>query len=127
MKNNILYKSYPPETHKKIGDRRRALRSPIVVFKVKEEDDQGHLFGYAKNISRSGLFITSINPRPPGEQFTISFQIPDTEIRVRCRCEIVWMRVFNPKVKTEPGYGVRFLNLPSETAQAIEAWVIQKK
>ena len=127
MKDPFLYKATPPETHQKIGDRRRALRSPIIVFKVKEEDDRGHLFGYAKNISRSGLFITSINPRTPGEQFTISFQIPDTQISVRSRCEIVWMRKYAPEDKSEPGYGVRFLNLPSETADAIDAWVVQKK
>ena len=127
MKNKIIDKSYPPEAHQKIGDRRRALRSPIIVFKVKEEDDLGHLFGYAKNISRSGLFITSINPRSPGEQFTISFQIPDTDIRVRCRCEIVWRRVYDPNAKAEPGYGVRFLDLPGDTAQAIEEWAIQKR
>ena len=116
-----------PETPKKIPDRRRAFRSPIVVFKVKEEDAGKYLFGYAKNISRSGLFITSINPRTPGEQFTISFQIPDTQISVRCRCEVVWMRKYDPEIKAEPGYGIRFLDLPEETAQAIDAWVAQKR
>src|SRR5262245_54610714 len=122
-----MYKSEPAETHEKIGDRRRALRSPMIVFKVKEEDDRGHLFGYAKNISQSGLFIASINPRLPGEKFTISFRVPDTQISVRCRCEIIWMRKFNPKTKEDPGYGVRFLDIPQETAQAILDWVIQKK
>jgi uncharacterized protein (TIGR02266 family) len=125
MKDNFIFKTEPPATHQKIGDRRRSLRSPIIVFKVKEEE-RGHLFGYAKNISRSGLFITSINPRTPGEQFRISFQIPETQIRVCCRCEIVWMRKYDEEGKLEPGYGIRFLDLPEETAQAIEAWVIQK-
>lgn len=122
-----MYKTEQTETHQKIGDRRRALRSPMIVFKVKEETDRGYLFGYAKNISRSGLYITSINPRLPGEQFTISFQIPETQISVRCRCEIVWMRKYDSKTKAEPGYGIRFLDIPKETAQAIHEWVIQKR
>jgi uncharacterized protein (TIGR02266 family) len=122
-----MYKIELAETHEKIGDRRRDLRSPMIVFKVKEEDDRGHLFGYAKNVSRSGLFITSINPRSPGEQFTISFHIPETSIKVRCRCEIVWMRKYDSATKVEPGYGVRFLNIPKETAEAIHSWVVQKK
>ena len=122
-----MYKTELTETHKKIGDRRRGLRSPIIVFKVKEEDDRGHLFGYAKNISRSGLFITSINPRSPGEQFTISFHIPDTQISIRCRCEVVWMRKYDSATKVEPGYGVRFLDISKETAQTIHAWAVQKK
>ena len=116
-----------PETPKKIPDRRRALRSPIIVFKVSEEDDLGHLFGYAKNISRSGFFITSINPRTPGEQFTIAFEIPGAQISVRCRCEVVWRRNYDSEIKAEPGYGVRFLDILEETAQAIDAWVIQKR
>jgi c-di-GMP-binding flagellar brake protein YcgR len=116
-----------PDTPKKTPDRRRALRSPIIIFKVEEEDDRGHLFGYAQNISCSGLFITSINPRTPGEQFTISFQIPDTQISVRCRCRVVWMRKYDPKIKAESGYGVRFLDIPEEVARAIDAWVIQRR
>jgi hypothetical protein len=116
-----------PETPKKALNRRRALRSPIIVFKVKQEGAPEHLFGYAKDISCTGLFITSINPRTPGEQFAISFQIPDIQIKVRCRCEVVWMRKYDPKIKAEAGYGVRFLDIPEDVAQTIDAWVTQKK
>jgi len=116
-----------PEIPIKIPDRRRALRSPIVVFKVKEEDDRECLFGYAKNISCGGLFITSINPRTPGEQYMISFKIPDTQISIRCRCKVVWMRKYDPEIRAESGYGIRFLDLPEEMAQTIDAWVIQKR
>jgi hypothetical protein len=111
-----------PETLK-----RRVRRSPVIVFKVEEENDRGHLVGYAKNISGSGLFIISINPRTPGEQFSISFQIPDTQISVRCRCKIVWIRKNDPEIKQDPGYGVRFLDIPEEAAQAIDVWVIQER
>ncbi len=110
----------------KIGDQRRMLRYPLIILKVTEEGRKEHLFGYAKNISRSGLFIQSVNPREPGEQFTISFQIPNTEIRVRCQCEVVWMRKYHPKVSVEPGYGVRFLDISADVADAIEQWIKQQ-
>jgi len=111
----------------KIADQRRMLRYPIIILKVTEEGKKEHLFGYAKNISRSGLFIQSVNPREAGEQFTISFQIPNTEIRVRCQCVVVWTRKFSRKNKSEPGYGVRFLDLSPGVADAIDLWIKQQK
>lgn len=107
----------------KIADRRRYLRDPIIVFKVTEESNHQHLFGYAKNISRGGLFIASINPRHPGERFQITFQIPKTDIKVKCQCEVVWTRRYNHGSKLEPGYGIRFLDLPEDVASAIDDWV----
>ncbi len=108
---------------KKTADRRRHLREPIIVFKVIEENSHQHLFGYAKDISRSGLFIASINPREPGERFRIAFQIPRTDIKVTCQCEVVWIRKYRQGSKQEPGYGISFLDLPEDTAAAIELWV----
>lgn len=106
-------------------DRRNDLREPIIVFKIVEDNHQQHLFGYAKNISRSGLFIASINPREPGEQFYITFQIPKTGIRVRCQCEVVWTRRYKQGNKLEPGYGIRFLNLSEDIASAINNWIVK--
>lgn len=113
----------PQEIPQKASDRRKALRSPIIVMKVSEENPGEYLFGYAQNISRGGLFISSINPRTSGERFTIVFQIPDTAISARCRCEVMWMRRFQKKMKLEPGYGLRFLDLPEDVSQAIDHWV----
>lgn len=111
---------------KKIPDGRKYLRDPIIVFKIREETDREYFFGYAKNISRGGLFIASINPRPPGETFHITFQIPGTEIKVDCQCEVVWTRPYDSKIKLDPGYGIRFLDLPEETAKAIDYWVKER-
>jgi len=113
------------ERPEKPEDRRKYLREPIIIFKVTEEDERRYLFGYAKNISRGGLFISSINPRKSGERFHITFEIPRTDIRVRCLCEVVWTRKYDPGSKLEPGYGIRFLDLPDETAEAINRWVLE--
>ncbi|HUK55924.1 MAG TPA: PilZ domain-containing protein [Nitrospiria bacterium] len=111
----------------KAADKRKSLRSPIIVLKVSAEGDRKRLFGYAKNVSRGGLYIQSVNPRQPGDQFAIAFQIPNTEIRVECRCEVVWKRGYNPSSKEDPGYGVRFLDLPIVVADAIDQWVKQQR
>ena len=111
------------EEQQKPPDRRRYLRDPIIVFKIMEDTRIQPLFGYAKNISRGGFFIASINPRKPGESFKIFFQIPGTKINVRCKCEVVWARKYSKTDKLEPGYGVRFIDIPDDIAEAIDGWV----
>ncbi len=117
--NETIQPTKPP-------DRRSDLREPIIVFKIVEDGNQQHLFGYAKNISRSGLFIASINPREAGERFYITFEIPKTGIRARCQCEVVWTRRYKQGSRLEPGYGVRFLNLPDDIAVAIDGWIVNE-
>ena len=114
------------EISNKKPDERKAFRSPIIILKVSEDGTREHLFGYARNISRSGLFITSINPRKPGEQYSISFKIPDTPICVRCRCEVIWMRKFKRNSTHDPGFGVRFLDLPEDAALALDKWILNQ-
>jgi len=104
-------------------DKRRYLREPIIVFKVIEDTQHQPLFGYAKNISRGGFFVASINPREPGDRFKISFQIPNSDIKVRCQCEIVWARRYSNSSRIEPGYGVRFTDITEDIAAAIDEWV----
>lgn len=107
----------------KASDKRKHLREPIIVFKIIEEGNQPYFFGYAKNISRSGVFIASVNPRNPGEQFNITFQIPKTDIKAKCQCEVVWTRKYNQGSRLEPGYGIRFLDLSEEVASSIDKWI----
>jgi len=111
------------EEHQSPADKRRYLREPIIIFKVTEDTQHQPLFGYAKNISRGGFFVASINPREPGNRFRISFQIPYTDIKVRCQCEVVWARKYSNSTRIEPGYGVRFTDITEDIAAAIDNWV----
>lgn len=104
-------------------NRRKNLRYPIIVLKIEEGSERQPLFGYARDISRGGLFIESINPRKPGDRYQIRFTLPEKGFEVRCRCEVVWMREYKKKAKLQPGYGVRFLDLPDDVAQRIDRWV----
>ncbi len=89
------------------------------------DNGQGECFSaYAQNISRSGLFIASINPPDPGELLYITLQIPDTDINLRCQCEVVRTRLYDPAAKLEPGYGIRFIDLPEDVAIRIDSWVL---
>ena len=114
------------ETEEIQTDRRRHLRVPLIVFKTGSGTDR-HLFGYAQTLSEGGLFIASINPRKIGEQFPVEFTLPGTQLLIRCHCEVVWRREYDPSGKIEPGFGVRFLDLPDGSREAIESWIRDQK
>ncbi|MBI5559713.1 MAG: PilZ domain-containing protein [Deltaproteobacteria bacterium] len=105
-----------------LGEKRRDLRKYLLVMKVSSERDN-ILFGYAKNLGRSGMFISSVNPRKPGEECEISFKMPDDGERVSCRSRVIWKREFDPKERgLEPGMGVEFIDLPAEIRDRIDGW-----
>lgn len=106
------------------GDTRKNLRAPMIVYRVRIDDGRKSFFGYSQNISRSGLFIATVNPRQPGTCFTVEIPFPEPLNRtVRCTCEVVWQRQYDRRSPHEPGMGLKFLDLPEEIAAALEVWV----
>lgn len=103
---------------------RRELRQPLTVLKATNNSGPKTLFGYASNISRSGMLISTINPRKPGAKFEVEFALPEpANVVARCNCEVVWKRTWAKEDAHRPGMGLRFLDLPEETAAVIEQWV----
>lgn len=106
------------------SDPRKNLRSPLIALRVRMDDGQKSFFGYTKNISRSGIFIGTVNPREPGSQFRVEIPLPAPLNRtVECTCEVVWKRHFTKGAPYEPGMGLRFTDLPEEIAIAIATWI----
>ena len=113
-----------PEYTAEQKNQRLATRSPLIIEKLPIEDGQKTFFGYAKNISRGGLFIATVKPREPGEKFTIELTLPGTPRHTfRCQCEVVWKRHFHKKTSHEPGMGLRFLDLAEADGDFLEVWV----
>jgi uncharacterized protein (TIGR02266 family) len=108
---------YPP------SDRRTNLRGTILVTQVKMGDERRYFFGYAKNISRSGIYIQTVSPKNVGDKFNIEFIVPKTDIFVKCICEVVWSRPYSKSGNVEPGMGLNFVELDPSVADRIEDWV----
>lgn len=105
-------------------DKRRDLRTPLIVLKVKLDDGKKAFFGYAKNISRSGLFIATVNPKEPGSRFQVEIPLPPPIGRnVQCESEVVWKRNYTRGGPYEPGMGLRFLDMPEHLSDLIDLWV----
>ncbi|MFZ3072677.1 MAG: PilZ domain-containing protein [Thermodesulfobacteriota bacterium] len=103
-------------------DRRKEVRRHLLVLRVCGENDN-IFFGYAKNLSRGGLFIATVNPRKIGDEFVISFKLQDSGEKAVCRCRVTWVREYNPKTNSEPGMGIHFIDMEQEIKNKIEEWV----
>ncbi len=103
------------------SNRRKNLRKQLLVLKVKGTDERGSFFGYAKTLSRGGMYIASVNPRMVGEEFEITFRL-DTEPDIKCRCVVVWRREYRPG-DLEPGMGIKFVDLNEAARDRIDKWV----
>lgn len=108
-------------------NKRRAARAPLIIEKIPCEDGQKTFFGYAKNVSRGGLFISTVRPRELGDKFLIEWTLP-TKARqtIRCQCEVVWKQHFQRKGANEPGMGLRFLDLSDADGDKIDKWVAEQ-
>lgn len=105
------------------SDRRKNLRKQLLVLKVRGEDNRGVFFGYAKTISRGGMFISSVNPRKMSEEFEINFKLDDKGPEIKCRAVVVWIREYDSLVKQEPGMGIKFIDLDEAIKDEIDAWI----
>lgn len=112
------------ESQQPVADLRKNLRAPIIIQKVHLQTDQLTLFGYTKNISRSGMFIATTRPVEPGDRLDLEFRLPHPlNANVRCSCEIVWIRPSGKHLPFEPGIGLKFVDLPKDVAMQIDLWV----
>jgi uncharacterized protein (TIGR02266 family) len=107
------------------ADRRVYPRSPVVVREARatSENKVEVFFGYAQNISRSGLFISTSKRRNTGEIFTIEFTLPGVEKRFCCQARVVWVRTYRSGCAQAPGFGLQFMDLSEEDACVVERWV----
>lgn len=109
------------------ANRRRNLRSPLLALKVRIEDGDRCFFGYTKNISRSGMFVATLQTLPPESEVPVSLHLPPPIDRLlECRCAVVWNRSYVPNSPYEPGVGLRFVDLDTALESDIEDWVQQQ-
>jgi len=103
--------------------RRKKLRIPILITRIKGDDNGKTFFGYAKNISQGGMFIQSVNPKNVNEQFQIEFSLPGEDELISGTVEVVWKRQLLSRKSYEPGMGIKFLDIKEDKSTEINKWV----
>ncbi|HOX44033.1 MAG TPA: PilZ domain-containing protein [Myxococcota bacterium] len=115
----------PPPARKAKPERRRSPRSTVVVRQIRVEDGRKTFLGHLHNLSRSGLFVATMNAPKKGSELEVEFALPDSDRVVRCTCQVVWRRLYSPAARFTPGMGLRFVDLDFQSAAAIRAWADQ--
>lgn len=109
-------------------NKRAYLRGPLIVTQAKMGDERKYFFGYAKNISRAGIFVNTLTPRKVGEEFNLELSVPKSDIIIKCRCRVVWNRRFSDsRADQEPGMGIMFLDLDPDIADRIDSWIVGRQ
>ena len=114
----------PPQEPPAAEEKRRDLRVPLRVLRVEGSERNKHeiFFGYASNISASGLFIQTPNPKDVGTQVHLSFTLPVSKEKVTCTAEVIWIRNYSGKGST-PGMGLKFVELSKELAASVDRFI----
>ena len=111
-------------TEENLVNNRKKLRVPILVTHVTARSEGQIFFGYAKNISCTGLFIQSINPKNPGDQFEVEFSLPGDDKVISSHVVVVWNQGYTKHlVKSPPGMGLKFLGINPDFIDKIRLWV----
>ncbi|MCK4739683.1 MAG: PilZ domain-containing protein [Deltaproteobacteria bacterium] len=104
-------------------DKRRDTRLDFNLMEARGEDSLGHIFGVAKNLSKSGLFLSTEHTREIGAEFNLTFTLPFDKTNVCTLCRVVWVEAFNPDALKGPGMGVSFLDLDESIRDKIIQWL----
>jgi uncharacterized protein (TIGR02266 family) len=100
------------------------LRVPFPVEVRCASDLRGGTRRYlAHNLSRGGLFLTTMLPLDPGTLLTCSFGLPDGQPPVTVLARVAWVRGASVLRETPAGMGVRFLDLGQADLRRIERMV----
>lgn len=71
------------------------------------------LSDYAHNISESGMYIGSKKPLPVGTKVSLSFAVPESDIPIKVKGEVVWIG--------RKGMGLRFKEVDESTKGEIKS------
>ena len=80
---------------------------------------------YSSNISTTGMFILTNNPKPPGTVVTFEFSVADDWKLIRGQAQVVWVRHRAEGPEQPPGMGVRFVELDGQSRRLIR-WIVEK-
>lgn len=109
-------------------ERRREPRRKTSSFLVKVSCVRDHVYGFSKDISRSGMMLRTFttclpNPTGVGEEVVLEFRLPDAGREVRCSAMVVWSMTHPGGQFTSAIQGLKFTGLDHVLADEISTWV----
>jgi uncharacterized protein (TIGR02266 family) len=79
---------------------------------------------FSRDISRSGVFLQSLDPLTPGERLEVVFESPGGQPSLNLACEVVRRVLPDPSVPQRvPGIGATFVGLKPEAQEQLRAYL----
>jgi uncharacterized protein (TIGR02266 family) len=94
-----------------------------VTFEVHYRTAQEFRAAYAGNISGGGIFIRTQEPPPLNRTVQLRFTLPGVLQSFECQGLVVWANPAPRESLRPAGMGLKFLDLPRQAKQRIEAFV----
>jgi uncharacterized protein (TIGR02266 family) len=105
------------------ADGRRGTVRVALKTQVDLSSDSNLFTGFGTNISEGGLFVATLSVVPVGTPVDLLFSLPGGT-RLSVQGEVRWIREVNDRTPDVfPGVGVRFVELPTEAAEALHRFV----
>lgn len=100
---------------------RRMARRVVVDLEVDYRNEHNFLFAYITDMSALGMFVRTHQPEEIGTRLNMRFSLERGETPISVEGEVMWINPFRPGNlhSTNPGMGVRFLNLDAQVRKKI--------
>ncbi len=111
-----------------VDNDKAALRSgPRVetVVKVDYRTTDAFFTDFAENMSEGGMFISTLQPLPPGTELLIEFLLPEVNRPLKVKAKVVWSRKRTTTHDKRRGMGVKFEQISKSDKEMI-AGVVRK-
>ena len=108
---------------RQVPEGRRGTVRVALKAQVDLHSDSNLFTGFGTNISEGGLFVATLSVLPVGTPVDLTFTLPGGT-RLAVQGEVRWIREVNDRTPDVfPGVGVRFVELPTDAAEALHRFV----
>ena len=99
---------------------RKYPRAPVSLA-VEYSRGQDKETARALNLSATGLLIETTTPLPVSVRLKVAFKVPGSEEVIQADADVVWVNRYSADYPY--GMAVKFVGLPDQTIQIIDAYV----
>ena len=101
---------------------------PPTMVSMSGEESWNYAYGCARDLSSGGMLVQALRPKSVGEEFSVEFIVPYTDITVSCRGKVVWMRDKHPGSQPcPPQLGLKFIEIDPTVADRINDWATGRR
>lgn len=102
----------------------RGLARVPLETDVRLSDPSGaSIWGWARNVSRGGIYVEIERPFEPDTEVELEFQVPESRESLAPTARVVWRRLASTVAR--PGMGLQFLKLAGDQARLLEDYVYE--